>query len=175
MEGESGWISPCPPEVPPSASLSLPTSDREQRASSVVREERGPVTVLLVEDNDADIFVIREVLSRCGIEFSLRVARDGEEALSFFKEIAAGNNCPGLLLLDLNVPKVPGVEVLRRLRGGSGCHRTPVVVVTSSDSETDRRAVASLGVDAYFRKPSDLTAYLSLANVIRKVLLAPGG
>ncbi len=138
--------------------------------------ERGPVTILLVEDNEADIFVIREVLGKCGFAFDLHSARDGEDALLYLKQIAGNGNrsCPDLLLLDLNVPKIPGIEVLRQLRGSLDCRRTPVVIVTSSDSEIDRRAVEALGVEAYFRKPSDLTAYLDLASVIKKVMLKPG-
>lgn len=130
--------------------------------------------MLLVEDNEADIFVIREVLSKCGFAFNLCIARDGEEALAYFRKAASPGNlpCPDLLLLDLNLPKVPGLEVLRRVRGAFGCRRTPVVVVTSSESETDRRAVGALGVEAYFRKPSDLTAYLGLSSVIMQVLFA---
>jgi CheY-like chemotaxis protein len=128
--------------------------------------------VLLVEDNELDIFIIREILSKCGREFDLRVARDGEDALVYLNSAIDHDKTPllDLLLLDLNVPKVPGVDVLWQLRRGLGCTRVPVVVVTSSDSPADRRAVESLGVEAYFRKPTDLAAYFDLAGVIMEVL-----
>ncbi len=126
--------------------------------------------MLLVEDNETDIFVIRKALSRCALKFRLDVARSGAEALAYLGEISReGKPCPALLLLDLNLPAVPGIEVLREVRT-SPCNRTAVVVVTSSESDSDRVAVKALGADAYFRKPSDLGAYMELAQVVIKVL-----
>jgi CheY-like chemotaxis protein len=128
-----------------------------------------PLSVLLLEDNETDIFVIQEALKRCDFDFTLDVARNGEEALQYIGTgVDPKDHHPDLLLLDLNVPKVPGIEVLREVRSRPG--HVPVVVVTSSDSEEDRRAVGAFGVEAYFRKPSDLKTYMNLAQVVMDVL-----
>ena len=132
--------------------------------------------MLLVEDNETDVFVIREVLKRSGLNYQLRVATDGQDALRYLDEMAADEKSPGpaLVLLDLNVPKVAGLEVLRRLRSRPQFSRTRVVVVSSSDAESDRDAARRLGAEAYFRKPQDLAAYMELANVIRDLLPGEG-
>jgi CheY-like chemotaxis protein len=130
--------------------------------------------VLLVEDNQTDVFVIRRVLQECGLGQHVRVATDGQEAVLYLQSIAEGRSSPspGLVLLDLNVPKVSGIDVLRRLRAGPRWRSTPVIVVTSSVSEQDRKAVENLGAAAYFQKPNDLSAYMQLAQVIKRILRA---
>jgi CheY-like chemotaxis protein len=128
--------------------------------------------VLLVEDNPTDVFVIKELVEGCGLNLRLRVAGDGQDALSYLQDAAGDESspCPALVLLDLNVPKVPGLELLRRLRGGSRCHRTPVIVVTSSTTDGDRAAAQRLGAEGYFQKPNDLAAYTELAQLIKRLL-----
>jgi two-component system, response regulator len=74
------------------------------------------------------------------------------------------------VLLDLNLPRISGLEVLRRLRSSGRCRETPVIVVTSSSAAEDRLATQRLGINAYFEKPADLASYRELAEVIRKVL-----
>jgi CheY-like chemotaxis protein len=125
-----------------------------------------------VEDNPTDVFVIREVLMASGLNIHLRIAHDGQEALGYLRELAAQEHasCPALILLDLNLPKVFGFEVLRELRNGSRCSRTPVIVITSSSSETDRVTAKRLGADEYFQKPSDLAAYSELEHLVRRLL-----
>ncbi|HXJ14704.1 MAG TPA: response regulator, partial [Candidatus Limnocylindrales bacterium] len=132
----------------------------------------GPCTVLLVEDNPTDVFVIREAIEASGLDLKIRIAGDGQEALWYLQDLAGNENvsCPALVLLDLNLPKVDGIEVLRQLRGGSRCSRTPVVVVTSSTAEEDRAAVLRLGAESYFQKPNTLAAYKELAQVIKRLL-----
>jgi CheY-like chemotaxis protein len=122
-----------------------------------------------------DVFVIREVLEKCGLNFRPRVVSDGRDALRFLEDLDQDQSspCPALVLLDLNIPKVDGIEVLRRLRTASRCKRTPVVVVTSSTADSDRAAAERLGAEAYFQKPKDRAAYMGLAEVIKSVLQAP--
>lgn len=132
---------------------------------------RKRATVLLVEDNDPDIYVIRELLFHSAMPIDLRIVRDGAAALAYLDD--PNNPCPELVLLDLNLPKLGGIEVLRHMRGGRRCGRTPVVVVSSSDSDVDRNAARSLGAEAYFRKPSDLKSYSSLAGIVLKFLSPP--
>jgi CheY-like chemotaxis protein len=128
--------------------------------------------VLLVEDNPTDVFVIKEVIKQSELNLDLRVASDGQEALSYFQDLARSEkpSCPALVLLDLNLPKVGGIEVLRQLREGTPCNRTPVIVVTSSTAEADRVAVQRLGAEAVFHKPSNLSAYMQLAPLIKQLL-----
>jgi CheY-like chemotaxis protein len=128
--------------------------------------------VLLVEDNPTDVFVIREAIARSGLKLNLRIASNGEEALRYLRDLARAEKpaCPALVLLDLNLPKVGGIEVLQHLRNSSLCSRMPVIVVTSSTAEADRAAVRRLGAEAYFQKPTSLAAYMELAEVIKRVL-----
>lgn len=124
-----------------------------------------------MEDNETDVFVIREVLDQSGLNFRLHVARDGHEAILFLKAAEGANpSSPDLILLDLNLPKVSGIEVLKNIRSHTRCSRTPVIIVSSSESKTDRDAVQKVGMEAYFRKPNDLAAYMELAKVIHRVL-----
>jgi CheY-like chemotaxis protein len=130
---------------------------------------------LLVEDNPTDVFVIKEVLESSGLNIQPRIVSDGQDALRYLEDLNRDDSspCPALVLLDLNIPKVDGIEILRRLRGESRCKATPVVVVTSSTADADRAAAQRLGAEAYFQKPKELAAYMELAQVIKRVLGAP--
>jgi CheY-like chemotaxis protein len=138
-------------------------------------DDPGPLTVLLVEDNPTDVFVIKEVLEGCGLNFRPRVVSDGRDALRYLEDLDRDHSSPppALVLLDLNIPKVDGIEVLRQLRRAPRCKGTPVVVVTSSTADQDRAAAERLGAEAYFQKPKDLTAYMELGQVIKRVLHIP--
>ena len=129
-------------------------------------------TVLVVEDNPTDVFVIKEVLERCGPDLVVRLVTNGQDALQYFQELTRDEKapCPALVLLDLNLPKVTGIEVLRALRSSLRCSGIPVIVVTSSSAETDRVAAQQLGAEAYFQKPTELTRYMELAELIKRVL-----
>ena len=129
-------------------------------------------TVLVVEDNPTDVFVIKEVLQSCGCDLRVTIAKDGQEALLYLRALVRDTNaeCPAVILLDLNLPKVTGVEVLAEFRKCPRCKRTPVIIVTSSSAAADRVMAQRLGAEAYFQKPSDLAAYMGLAQVVRRVL-----
>lgn len=107
--------------------------------------------ILLVEDDpDHELLTIR-ALNKSNIANEVRVARDGEEAL----DILFGENAvvPQVILLDLKLPKVDGLEVLRRIRTGEATRFLPVVILTSSDEERDVVRSYQLGVNSYIRKP----------------------
>ena len=130
-----------------------------------------PGTVLLVEDNPTDLYVLRLVVERCQLGLDLHIARDGEHALVYLQDLAQQKSaCPALVLLDLNVPKVSGIEVLRQLRQASPCNRVPVIVVTSSNEALDRAETQRLGANAFFQKPADLAAYMQLVPLVKSVL-----
>lgn len=115
-------------------------------------------TILLVEDTADDEKLILMSLKKSNIGNDVFVARDGQEALDFL--FAAGPHAsrqglplPAVILLDLKLPKIDGLDVLRRIRGDERTKRLPVVILTSSDEEQDRVAGYDLGANSYVRKP----------------------
>jgi len=128
--------------------------------------------MLLVEDNPADVFFAQTALKHGGTESEIVVARDGEKAIEFVEAADADPSapCPQVILLDLNLPRTSGTEVLRRVRKSSRCADVPVIIVTSSDAPSDRAETASLGANRYFLKPQNLDEYLKLGSVVREVL-----
>jgi chemotaxis family two-component system response regulator Rcp1 len=130
------------------------------------------VRILLAEDNDGDIFLVRRALEKRGVSHQLTVARNGEEALELLEraESGPGSEAPRLILLDLNLPKIDGSKVLSRLRKTNAFSATPVIVLTSSDSPRDRESALALGANVYFRKPTDLQSFMHLGEVIEQLL-----
>lgn len=128
--------------------------------------------ILLAEDNLGDILLVQRALKEHHIEHELHVVRDGGEALAFVAHMGQPGEtpCPDIVLLDLNLPKVDGPTVLKEFRKHPACARTPVIAVSSSDTQKDRAQMAELGVDRYFKKPSDLNAFLLLGAVVREVM-----
>lgn len=126
---------------------------------------------LLAEDNPGDVFLIRRALEEHHIPHKLHVVRDGAEALAFVDRMGQpGAPCPDLILMDLNLPKVDGPQVLSEFRRHPECTNTPVIVVTSSDARADHARLADLGVSYYFRKPSDYDSFLRLGDVILQIV-----
>lgn len=121
-----------------------------------------------MEDNATDVFVIKEVLATSGLNLQLHVEKDGYHALRYLRALDEDQSrtLPALVLLDLNLPKVSGLEVLQQLRGNSRFKDIPVIVVTSSNAPIDRAAAVDLGANAYFQKPGDLRSYEKLAELI---------
>jgi chemotaxis family two-component system response regulator Rcp1 len=130
------------------------------------------VRILLAEDNDGDIFLVRRALEKRGVPHQLTVARNGEEALELLEraESSRDSEAPGLILLDLNLPKIDGAQVLSRIRKTTAFSTTPVIVLTSSDSPRDRESALALGANVYFRKPTDLQSFMYLGEVIERLL-----
>ena len=128
----------------------------------------------MVEDNHADVVLMQEALAEYAVEYSLRVLSDGAETVSFLHSVNLKNRsaCPDVVLLDLNLPKVDGHELLRLIREHPVCSEVPVIIVTSSDSAEDRQRAAQLGATDYFRKPSSLEDFLKLGGIVKKVAAA---
>lgn len=128
--------------------------------------------ILLVEDNEGDVRLVMEALEEHGVIRELRVARDGHEAIKFLNELESDTDaeCPALVLLDLNLPRVRGEYVLARIRQSSRCRDIPVVVLTSSDAPRDRALVTALGATGYWRKPPDLADFFKLGEVVKHFL-----
>ena len=120
--------------------------------------------ILLIEDNTSDIALTKRALDKAGILNNLTVAEDGREALDYLCATGAYQgrdpaDFPELTLLDLKLPKIPGLEVLRQLRANPLLRRMPVVILTSSNEEEDRAAGYDLGVNSYIRKPVDFAQF----------------
>jgi two-component system response regulator len=121
-------------------------------------------TILLIEDNPSDIALTRRALEKARIANQLVVAEDGQEALDYLFGTGAhagrdATHQPTLILLDLKLPKIPGLEVLRRIRLHAITRRTPLVVLTSSNEEQDLTASYDLGINSYIRKPVDFNQF----------------
>jgi two-component system response regulator len=119
-----------------------------------------PGAILLLEDNPSDIDLTRRVLEGVRIVGDVVVAEDGKEALDYLWGTGAyaGRDTaamPALVLLDLKLPKISGLEVLRRIRADPRTRRQPVVILTTSREENDVAAAYDLGVNSYLRKPVD--------------------
>lgn len=128
--------------------------------------------MLVVEDNDSDVFLIREALAATGIPFAVHLAKDGEQAIRLLDQVesSADAPCPALVVLDINLPKVQGGEVLQHLRQLSKCVNTRVLVVSTATSLQERNKMMNLGANGYFRKPSEYGEFMKLSDVVRTML-----
>jgi CheY-like chemotaxis protein len=131
-----------------------------------------PVNILLIEDAEPDVFLVREALKNAGLNFELNVLDDGEKAIDFIDELDrnGGAGCPHVVLLDLNLPKRSGDQILEHMRQSGRCRNVPVVVVTSSDSPRDKAEASRLGATRYFRKPSRLDEFMQLGPLVRELV-----
>lgn len=150
----------------------------EAAVRSIVEEAEKPRSVvLLVEDNRADVFLVERAIEYHHLPVQVVVAQDGEEAVQYIERAASEPDvvCPSAMLVDLNLPKRSGIEVLERVRQSESCHGVPVIIVTSSDSRNDRERTTELGATRYFRKPSSYQEFLQLGQVLREVLQESAG
>ena len=129
------------------------------------------LNLLLAEDNLPDALLVREAIRMEGLPVDIHTAKDGEEAIDFISRAEQDPDapCPDILLLDLNLPKLDGFEVVRRIRASTKCKDLVVLVVTSSDSPSDRRRAAEFGLQ-YFRKPTSYQEFLKLGSVLKRCL-----
>jgi len=133
--------------------------------------------ILLAEDNAADVYLIREALREHNIECNVRLLTDGKEVLAFIADQNSSRSAqanPDLIILDLNLPRHDGIEILQRLRDDPKLARVPVVVLTSSDSPRDRQLANQLGAARFLRKPSNLEQFLALGSVFKELLNESG-
>jgi len=131
-----------------------------------------PYRIWIAEDNPADVYLIEEALRRCEFSYRLEVADNGEDMLKMIAGIDQDPTatCPDLFLIDLNLPKRPGDEILARIRQTSRCSHVPTIVITSSDSPQDRARARDLGASFYFRKPADLERFMAIGGIVRDFL-----
>ncbi len=127
--------------------------------------------ILLAEDNPGDVLLLREALANSAIICELMVAEDGQKAIALLQAVAADvTRLPDLIILDVNLPKHNGGEVLAHVRGDPAFSLVPVLMLTSSASPADQATASRLGANLYIQKPSDLDAFLGLGKVIASLL-----
>ena len=133
-----------------------------------------PINILLVEDSAADVRLTREALKEAKIVNILHVVPDGEAALDFLRKQGphAGSPRPDLILLDLNLPKRDGREVLADIKKDPDLMRIPVVILTTSRAEEDVVRTYNLHANAYVTKPVDLQQFLNVIHAIEGFWLA---
>ena len=122
--------------------------------------------ILLVEDNPMDLDLTLRAFNKKKFSNTIQIARDGEEALAFFARWEAGEALPAVILLDINLPKVNGLEVLQKLKEHPVFRRIPVVVLTSSKESSDLKTAYDLGVNSYIEKPVSFSKFIEVAEHI---------
>ncbi len=133
-----------------------------------------PIEILLVEDSESDVVLTKEVLREAKVTNTLSVARDGEEALRRVRREGAHarDRRPDLILLDLNLPRKDGREVLRELKEDPDTRQIPVVVLTTSAADRDIVASYDRHVNAYITKPVDLEQFVMVVRAIEEFWLS---
>jgi two-component system, chemotaxis family, response regulator Rcp1 len=123
---------------------------------------KGPVRILLVEDNPADAGLVEEAFQDGRLKYHLDIAEDGVAALSFLRRLGKHRNAlrPDLILLDLNLPKKDGREVLADIKQDLDLRTIPVIVLTTSDDEADVHHAYGLHANCYMTKPVDIDDFL---------------
>lgn len=134
-------------------------------------DEIRPVTILLVEDSLQDIEITRRAFAKGRVRNDLMVVRDGEEALDYLYrrgkyQVPASSPRPGMILLDLNLPKMGGLDVLQRIKKDESLKSIPVIVLTVSQREQDIVRSYDLGVNTYIQKPVEFDSFMRVVNTV---------
>ena len=131
-----------------------------------------PLKILLVEDSTQDIEITRRVFAKGRVRNDLIVVRDGEEALDYLYHRGRFQDhvtspCPGLILLDLNLPKLGGIEVLQQIKQDGDLKTIPVIILTGSQQNKDNGSDYNIGVNTYImQKPFEFESFMQVANAI---------
>ena len=157
----------------------LASGDRNREANERIPEPEREETpedsrplVLVVEDNQADVFLVEQAVRLRKLPVRLLMLDNGEDALRYFAlaDSDPAAPCPAAVLLDLNLPRRSGREVLEQVKSTLRCRNVPVIILTSSNSPEDRRETAALGATRYFRKPTSYQEFLKIGEVLEEVL-----
>lgn len=127
-----------------------------------------PVSILLVEDNPGDVRLTTEALKEAKVHNTLYVVEDGVEAMDFLQRVGSYENVPrpDVVLLDLNLPRKDGRQVLAEMKADEGLKRIPVVVLTTSEAEQDILTTYNLHANCYITKPVDLDQFIRVVQSI---------
>jgi CheY-like chemotaxis protein len=126
--------------------------------------------ILLVEDNQGDVLLTQEAFEETGSDYELFVVNDGQEAINFLEQIPpfAEVVTPDLILLDINLPKINGHEVLRYIKTNSNLKHIPVIMLTTSSSEKDISSCYSNYANCYITKPNDVVEYFKIIENVNQ-------
>ncbi len=124
----------------------------------------GPIQILLVEDNPADADLMRETMEASKVHVSITTVRDGAAAIQYLRN--PNHAHPDIVLLDLNLPKLNGRQVLEQVKGDADLRGIPIVVLTSSNAEQDIAQSYDLGANCYVVKPVDLKAFQAIVRSV---------
>jgi len=129
-----------------------------------------PIEILLVEDNIGDIRLTEEALKESNLIVNLHVARDGMEAMEFLRGESgqASAPAPDLILLDLNLPRKDGREVLQEIKNDADLKRIPVVVLTTSEAESDIITTYGFHANCYINKPVDMDQFIKIVQMLEE-------
>jgi DNA-binding response OmpR family regulator len=118
------------------------------------------------------VFLIRTAIKSANIQAELQVVKDGEQAMKVFDDADSDHRapCPALVILDLNLPRKQGAEVLEHIRKSRRCGSALVIAVSTSGSARDRENMTKLGASSYFHKPSEYTEFMKLGDTIKQLL-----
>lgn len=123
--------------------------------------------ILVVEDNPVDLDLALRAFKRSNLDNPIEIARDGEEALAWIARWEAGERLPAVILLDLKLPRIDGLEVLRQLKANDTSKVIPVVILTSSGEDSDLKKAYAFGVNSYIVKPVDFDKFMEVAGQIK--------
>jgi len=134
----------------------------------------NPIGILLVEDNPGDVRLIKEVFKDAKIYNAMQVAYDGEAAMEILRREGEYSDAPSpdLILLDLNLPKKDGREVLREIKGDESLKCIPVVILTTSNAEEDLIETYKMNANCYITKPVDLDQFINVVESIENFWLS---
>lgn len=132
-----------------------------------------PIEILLVEDNPGDVRLTQEAFKQLSTETTIHVATDGDEALEFLtdRRDSDPDTVPDLVLLDLNLPRMNGLEFLETIKGDATLTRIPVLVLTSSEAVEDILESYELSANAYLTKPTDPAEYAAMVEAVSEFWL----
>lgn len=167
---EIGWL-PHPHKIDLSGDVFffVASESIRVRRNAVYRKSNRPICLLLVEDNPADVMMLELGLNETGARYDLHVVKDGEAALELLarRNICTQIGSPDLILLDLNLPKVDGHEVLRAVKTHPDLKTTPVIVLSSSRSLSDIHAAYAAGANSYIPKAASADETFDLVRTIQ--------
>ncbi|HVW95314.1 MAG TPA: response regulator [Mucilaginibacter sp.] len=125
------------------------------------------INILLVEDNEGDILLTTEAFEECKIVNQLNILRDGKEAIDFFEGLTSKSTVPDLVLLDINLPKMSGQEVLVYIKNNEKYRHIPVIMLTTSSTEKDILTSYRNNVNCYITKPVDALEFVKAISKIQ--------
>jgi CheY-like chemotaxis protein len=130
----------------------------------------GRLQILVIEDNPADVELLRLALAEAGLVCDLTVIVDGAAALALILQMGEEERAPHLAILDLNLPKHDGLEILEKIRATRSLTTLPIVILSSSSSPRDRARIEKFGVGRYLVKPPSLDEFLRIGLVVKELL-----